>query len=237
MINVAIIEDEEEQAQALSDCVQRYGREHGQEFTCVAYANAINFLENYKGTADIVFMDIRMPHMNGMNAAQRLRERDASVVIIFVTSLMQYAVDGYKVGALDFVVKPVEYGSFALTMRRAVEKVGRREGKRLVVNTPTGAVLLEADDIRYVEILRHHLVYHAVQGDYDGYGTLVEVEKQLSGEPFARCNACYLVNLRYVTEVRGYSVWLGEEELRISHPKRKAFVEAFSAYTAGGSRK
>ena len=89
MINVAIVEDEEQQAQALAECVGRYGREHGSEFSCVVYANAINFLQNYKGTADIVFMDIRMPHMSGMEAAERLRERDSSVVIIFVTSLMQ----------------------------------------------------------------------------------------------------------------------------------------------------
>lgn len=237
MINVAIVEDEEEQAQALADCVQRYGKEHGQEFSCVVYANAVNFLQNYKGAADIVFMDIRMPHMNGMSAAQKLRERDASVVIIFVTSLMQYAVDGYKVGALDFVVKPVEYGSFSLTMRRAAERVARKTGRRIAVNTPAGTALLEADDIRYVEILQHHLVYHTLHGDYDGYGTLVEVEKQLEGEPFARCNACYLVNLRYVTELKGYSAWLGNEELRISHPKRKAFAAAFAAYTAGGTKK
>ena len=237
MINVAIVEDEEQQAQTLAECVGRYGREHGLEFSCVVYANAINFLQNYKGTADIVFMDIRMPHMSGMEAAERLRERDSSVVIIFVTSLMQYAVDGYKVGALDFVIKPVQYGSFALTMRRAVERVAWNEGKRLLVNTPTGAILLDADDIRYVEILKHHLVYHAVGGDYDGYGTLVEVEKQLAGEPFARCNACYLVNLRYVTQIQGYSVYLGEEELRISHPKRKDLAAAFAAYTAGGARR
>lgn len=237
MINVAIVEDEAEQAQALTDCVQRYGREHGLIFSCVVYANAVNFLQNYKGTADIVFMDIRMPHMSGMKAAEKLRERDASVVIIFVTSLMQYAVDGYKVGALDFVVKPVQYGSFALTMRRAAERVAQKTGKRLLVNTPTGTVLLEADDIRYVEILKHHLVYHIVGGEHDGYGSLVEVEKQLEGEPFARCNACYLVNLRYVTQIQGYSVWLGGEELRISHPKRKDFAAAFAAYTAGGVRR
>lgn len=237
MINVAIVEDEREQAQALADCVQRYGKEHGKQFNMVVYENAVNFLQSYKEAADIVFMDIRMPHLSGMEAAEKLRERDASVIIIFVTSLMRYAIDGYKVGALDFVVKPVEYASFALTMRRAVTQAESKKGRRLVVNTPSGAALLYADDIRYIEILRHHIVYHTVNGDYDGYGTLLEVEKKLQDEPFVRCNACYLVNLRYVTELSGYTVKLGDDELRISHPKRKAFAAAFADYTAMGERK
>ena len=142
-----------------------------------------------------------------------------------VFGLQQRVVAAYGLGG-----DHVEAGGVHLA---GVERVG----KRLLVNTPTGAVLLDADDIRYVEILKHHLVYHAVGGDYDGYGTLVEVEKQLAGEPFARCNACYLVNLRYVTQIQGYSVYLGEEELRISHPKRKDFAAAFAAYTAGGARR
>lgn len=234
MINVAIVEDEVEPAQALAACVQRYGREHGISFSCVRYANAITFLQNYKGTADIIFMDIRMPHMDGMSAAEKLRSCDSAAIIIFVTSLVQYAVDGYKVGALDFVVKPVEYASFSLTMRRAIERVSRMRGKKVRVNGAAETALLQVDDIRYVEILQHHLVYHTIHGDYDGYGTLIEVEKQLAGESFVRCNACFLVNLRYVTEIKGYTVCLGQDELRISHPKRRAFVAAFESYTAGG---
>lgn len=238
MINVAIVEDNKEHAEVLAESIKRYGKEHGEEFSCTTYSNAINFLQNYKCMADIVFIDINMPHMSGMEAAEKLRERDSVVVIIFVTSLMQYAVDGYKVGALDFVVKPVKYGSFVLTMRRAVESVSCRLCKRITVNTPQGTVLLEANNISYVEILKHHLIYHTSDGDYDGYGTLLEVENQLADEPFVRCNACYLVNLRYVAEIFGYTAKLSDgTELRISHPKRKAFAAALADYAAGGARK
>ncbi len=235
MISVAVVEDDNTHAEQLIACIKRYGSENGQDFSYVVYSNAIKFLHGYNGNFDIVFLDISMPHMNGMEAAAKLREHDSSVIIIFVTSLMQYAVDGYKVGALDYVVKPVKYGSFALTMRRAAERVLLSEKKRININTPQGAVLLAVNDIIYVEILKHHLVYHATTGDYDAYGTLIEVENELKGWPFVRCNSCYLVNLRFVSGISGYTVKLfGDIELRVSHPKRKSFSEAFAAYIAGG---
>ena len=85
MINVAIVEDEQEAVEYLSDCLHRYGEKTGETFSFTHFPEPITFLEKYKPVYDLVFMDIRMPMMDGMQAAKKLREADTSVLLVFVT--------------------------------------------------------------------------------------------------------------------------------------------------------
>ena len=91
MIRIAIVEDEKEQADHLESCIRRYSEEHGTGTQVTVYSNVITFLEQYKASFDIVYMDIMMPMMNGMDASHLLREKDDKVMLIFVTSMRQYA--------------------------------------------------------------------------------------------------------------------------------------------------
>ena len=109
MVRIAIVEDEQEQADRLQSHIRRYGEEHQIGTQVTVCSNVITFLEQYKAEFDIVFMDIMMPMMNGMDAAHLLREKDDKVMLIFVTSMRQYALQGYDVAAADFIVKPVPY--------------------------------------------------------------------------------------------------------------------------------
>ena len=109
MLRIAIVEDDEKYADLLQEYLKKYGEERSEEFCCVMHKNAVVFLNNYKANYDIVFMDIDLPHMNGMTASQKLREVDKQVVLVFVTNLAQMAIKGYEVNAYDFIVKPVSY--------------------------------------------------------------------------------------------------------------------------------
>lgn len=90
MINVAIVEDEQEAVEYLSDCLHRYGEKTGETFSFTHFPEPITFLEKYKPVYDLVFMDIRMPMMDGMQAAKKLREADTSVLLVFVTRMGDY---------------------------------------------------------------------------------------------------------------------------------------------------
>ena len=128
MIRIALIEDESEAKDLFMTNLDRYSKEHGVEFTVAHFCNAMTFLESYKPVYDIVFMDIKMPDMNGLDAAHRLRQLDPSVILIFLTNLSQYAVRGYEVNALDFIVKPISYYVLVLKLERALHRLENEGG-------------------------------------------------------------------------------------------------------------
>ena len=233
MIRVAIVEDEDVPAQNLIKYLGRFQDENDLQFEIARYSSGEEFLSAYKNQFDLVLMDIELPDRDGMSVCHDLRKLDAGVIIIFVTNLAQYAVKGYEVDALDFVVKPVAYPVMALKIKRAVDRIkrfSRREGRKITVKDGDLTRSIEHADIKYIEILAHKIIFHTIHGNFKSYGTLKKLEGEFSDTDFIRCNSCYLVNLKYVTSVSGYSCVVGGEELQISQPRRKAFIRAINEY-------
>ncbi len=229
-IHVAIVEDDLKASKTLEGYLGRYGQENEMQFRIQTFAHPLLFLEPYSANYDLVYMDIQMPLMNGMDAAHRLRELDPKVALVFVTSLTQYAIEGYQVNAMDYIVKPFNYYDFALKLTRILERIPSHAGEDILIPTEVGNVRLSFDSIRYVEVQGHHLIYHTGRGEYTQYSSLSKVEQLLCGHGFARCNSCYLVNLHFVEGIKGYTVTVAGEELKISQPRKKQFVRQVEEY-------
>ena len=153
------------------------------------------------------------------------------MILIFTTSLAQYAIEGYEVNALSYILKPINYYEFAMKLGKAVKRVPFINAANIVLKTKSGDIRLSQEDIRYVEISGHWVVYHTLGGDYSQYSSLSKVEEALSSSEFTRCNSCYLVNMHYVQRINGMSCILDNgEELKISQPKKKGFLEELEAY-------
>lgn len=234
MIRVAIVEDEDIAARQLEQCLQQYESGHDIRFSSCRFRDALEFLEQYQPLYDLIFMDIGMPGLDGMEAAVRLRAMDSVTPLIFVTSMVQYAVKGYEVEALDFIVKPVRYSSFEMKMRRILQAVDLKKGREVLLNVGGTVRVLTSSSIYYVEVMDHDLTYHTSQGDVTVRGKLSAVEQQLPKEVFFRCSTSYLINLQHVRQLTGDTVLVGDRELRVSRGKKKELMAALAACLGRG---
>ena len=230
MLKIAVVDDDQTAITWLRECLNNYSKEKDVNFKINVFQNGIDFLVGYRSDYDIIFLDVDMPDINGFQTARKIRERDESVILIFLTNLAQYALEGYKYDATDYIIKPLKYHTFALKMQKIIKHCQTHKQTSIFVNTKNAEIRLATDSIYYVEIHLHEILYHTENGNYSGYGTLKKVEELLPQDEFYRCNNCYIVNLKYVTQINDSTVIVQGEELDVSRPRRKGFVEAVHEY-------
>lgn len=234
MIKIAIVDDEEVCRKTLSDHIIRFFDGRDEKYNIVQYSDAIDFLTNYKFSFDIVFLDIDMRLSNGMDMAYKLRELDQNIVIIFQTHLAQYAIKGYEVGAIGYLLKPVDYYSVSMRLKSALKVVAMNEiDVNIRVTTNDGIRMLYASEVKYIEVVDHKLFFHAASGDYADWGQLGTWEEKLRGCGFFRCHRCFLINLNYVTgidTVLGKNVLIGETAIPLSRKKKTELMDVLAAY-------
>ena len=156
MIRVAIVEDEETHADNIKKYLNKYSGERNVEFSVDWFSDAINFISDYNAKYDIVFMDIEMPHMNGMDCAEKLRQLDNNVILIFVTNMVQYAVKGYEVDAMGYIVKPIAYVPFCVLMDKVVRRVAQTPDKEIHIKKDGYVKVIPVRNLMYVEVSDHY---------------------------------------------------------------------------------
>ena len=230
MIHIAIVEDEDESAQRLEKFLLRYQKERGCEMKARRFTDGEEIVRSYRPDYDIIFMDIQLKELDGMTTAELIRGQDPEVIIIFITNMVQYAIRGYAVDALDYVLKPVTYFAFSQRLDRAVDRLGRRKTHYLTIPVKGGAQKLDIGQIRYLESRGHTLVFHMKREELVSTGTMKEMEELLVPYGFCRCNKGYLVNLEYVDGIQDGCALVGEERLLISRGRKNPFLEALANY-------
>lgn len=231
---IAIVEDNKETSDDLKNKLQLFEKEENLSFCVSQFSDGLSFMNSFHSQFDLVFLDIEMPYMNGMEVAKRMREYDEKVLIVFVTNLAQFAVDGYQVNAFDFIIKPVTYANFKMKLKRIQNQLEHQSSDSFVmIQTRNFAKKVKISHIFYLEVRNHDVIIHLEEEDLEIRSTLNSWEEKLPKQSFVRCNSYTLVNLAYVDDIQGEELTVNGKKIRISRGKRTRFLNSFGQYIGG----
>ena len=232
-MKVTVIDDEAEMLYQIREYLIQFQKEYGEQIEFVTYGKPSLFFKDWDMEEDILILDVDMPEMNGFDVAKKVRERDQKVIIMFVTNMAQFAIRGYEVEAIDYVIKPLGYHDFAQKMKKAMRYLERDKEHKIILETTSGKQPIRISEIIYIEVVKHYLYFHTTNGTYEVRGAMREIEKQYYEKHFRRCSQSYLVNLAHVKAINGNEVMLTEKELLISRNRKNEFIHAFTCYVGG----
>ncbi len=216
MIHIAIADDDEKELALIKSYIQRFSLEEQVEIKLSEFYDGIGLISPY-------LLDIQMQHVDGLTTAQKIREKDEDVIIIFITHLEQYAIKGYAVRAMNFLIKPVSYFAFREELKNCLKKINTFQGHNIMVHSNDGVMMVNITDIIYVESVGRVLRMVTKQGVFEINDTLINLEKEFNDSRFFRCHRGFLINLYYVERVKNNEILIGETKIPLSRYKRKEF--------------
>ena len=229
-MRIAVVEDNDVIREQMKNCLARYAGETGEALQTEYFADGLDILDDFHAQYDLIFLDIQLTNLDGMTTAERIRQADEEVMIVFVTRLEHFAVQGYAVGALDFILKPINYQMVKKVLLRAERLSKKRKESYVVLDTDQGLMRLSAGDIRYIEAQRHTLRVHTDLADYYLHDTMKNLEDKLAPFDFCRCHSGFLINLAHVNRAFKNTVTVDGEEIPIARPRQKEFMEQLTAH-------
>ncbi len=229
MVKTAVVDDEEKDFLIIKEYLEKFYRENSIDYEIVWFSQGVSFLS--ESGFDLVFMDVEMPFMNGLDVAKQFREQDKSCALIFVTNMVQYAIKGYEVDAIDYVVKPIQYTRFEALMKKTMRLIGANKKQEILVKTKGGMRKIGTDSIRYIEIKDHLLIYNTDEGEVEVWGTLGGALKNLPQDMFVRCSNSVIVNIKRVVSIERDEVILDQvkEHIPVSRSKKKNLISTFES--------
>jgi len=235
MIRVMICDDEPSVRAQLREYLVRLSRSTSLSFDireCRSGAELTAALEEER--CDLLLLDIEMPGGNGMEAARAIRRNDGDTVIVFITNLVQYALEGYEVQAWRFLEKPVGYEQFVRVIESAAYRIKQQKSDHLTLKNENGLIRIRVSDILYAETCRGHVLIHCRSGDQECFQTMAATEKMLENRCFFRCHTAYLVNLARVDKLGAKELTLaGGIVIPVSKHRRHSLAEALTDYWGG----
>lgn len=227
------MDDEQEMRDVLEQHLRRYSREKNLPLETVPFSGRDALLKVYSHDFDFLFLDVDMPGLNGVETARRIRQTGSNVMILFVTNYAQYAINGYEVDAVDYLLKPLTYFDFSLKFSKALRRWMNREEQYLIVETSGGVQRLPVSKVLYIEVRKHYLCYCMQSGEVFARGKLNEEVGRLKPYGFCRVHRSFLVNLRYVEKLRATEVIVNGQGIPVGRQYSGELMETYVRFLGG----
>ena len=182
---------------------------------------------------DIVFFDIKMKKVSGIELSNLVREKNKVVDIVFVTGMIEYALHGYKVSAMQYLLKPIKQDDIYSCLNKVLERIDSTDesSKFMIIKTPKKSMKLNYDEIYYFEMFSPNIVIHTIKEEIALRKKISEIEKELKSSSFIRCHRSYIVNLKYVKSISKKTIILENEvNIPLSRNKYKEVNDYFINY-------
>lgn len=236
MFRIGIAEDDPSFQKTISEYIERYKKETNIDIQASFFKMEMNWYLNTNPYMMFFYWTLKCQN-EWYGCCQRNPKRDQRVLIIFITNMAQYAINGYEVGALDFVLKPIKYFSFSMKLEKALKSVKGQESVNILLEYKDGMKKVSSDEIVYVEIRDHWLHIFTVDEEYQLLSTLKEFAAKLADYHFICCSSSFCINMKYVTDFQKDIITLNDKtELKVSRSKKKEVKQALLDYYKGGLR-
>lgn len=232
-MRIAVVEDEQDERKHICSCITEYFRGKDMRADVCPFEDGDEIVEEARDPFDVIFMDIDMEGMDGLEAARRIRAYDSAVMIVFITNMAGYAIEGYSVQALDFLVKPVSALRMGEELDKILDLIKRQNPPKIMIKSGGRLCQMDAGDIFYIEMYGRKIRIHRRQGMLELNSTLRYFEERLPGDSFFRCHHAFLVNMAYVSSIGKNDVEVEGERLPVSRQRKKEFIQAFARYLGG----
>lgn len=232
MLMVSIVDNSEKDIAQLQAMLEDAFRRTGTVCTIRVYRSGIELVRS-TDSCDILFMDIQLDRLDGIETARILRKLGSEAQLIFTSRKVELAILGYEVDAIDFLMKPLTAGAVGAAVDKALKRLESRGGVWLALKLPTGIVSISSNDIAYVEVFDHNLIYHTVKGEYNVRGRLCDVSELLDRERFLTCSRSFLVNSRFLSGIGADYVMVGNVRIPVSKSRRKDILSRFPSFQEG----
>lgn len=230
-MKIGLVEDNPQEQEKLESYIKEYCSKANISCSLSVYSSAEECLPHIEDKFDLMFLDIELPGQDGMELARRIRELNKEVIIVFVTNMAQYAVTGYEVEALDFIVKPLKQGLFNIKFNRIVDKIAREEDEKIIISINRQPTVFFYNKIVYIETSNHNINIYVEDGKvYKARAALSSLEQDFLKQNFYRVSSYALVNLKYVEGVDHDDIICKGMPVRVSRPRKKGFMDALANY-------
>lgn len=199
------------------------------------YFSGETLLDEYASNrSDIVFLDIEMNGINGIDTAREIRKIDENVIIVFLTSYQEFALAGYEVNAYRYLIKNQPIYVYEKQFKSIFDEYSQKH-KCFVINTRNDVICIQLKDICFFEVLNKKVTVHTSSKSYEYIGKLSEIEEQLQNDgSFMRTHKSYIVNVAQIDTIRNFDIIMkNSESALMSRNLKKSVVDKYISYMTG----
>ena len=230
MLKIALFEDEQLQRETIKNYIYKMFKGKEKDYELVEFESGEALLSNYPRNLDILFLDIQMGGINGMDTARKVREFDNNVEIIFITGIWEYVQEGYEVRAYRYLIKPIDFDNFKKQFDQCIKEVVKTNKDEILAVYKGETNKIEVNSIIYIETEGRNTIIHTIDNSYKSNIGINKLEKELVEKSFVRCHNSFIVNLQHVTKISQNSVSLNEYEVLVSRHKMKELKIRFTSF-------